>query len=63
MTALMWAAYWGRTVHIQMLLEAGADIGVNMRSAFGQTALFWAVEKNQSEVISTLTLTLTLTPF
>jgi len=51
MTPLMWSSYWGRIEHINMLLEGGAISTVNDRSAFGQTALYWAIENNQPAAV------------
>ena len=62
MTSLMWAAYHGRLDHIATLLEGGADLGINMRSAFGQTALFWAIDQNKAFAVMELLKVETLDP-
>ena len=51
-TALHYAAGWGCLAIATRLLEGGADL--TLRDKYGKTALDWAREYGQSEVVALL---------
>ncbi len=44
----MWAAFWGYTDVVSLLLEKGADI--NARDRTGKTALMWVISPGRAHV-------------
>ena len=48
-SALIWASKEGRVENVKILLEAGADPG--LKDKMGKTALDWAKEKENQELV------------
>lgn len=49
MTALMWAAFHGRTEQVRTLIEKGAD--PSMRDMDGMTAVHWSIQRHDTRVL------------
>ena len=49
MTALMWAAFNGRTEQVRALLEKGADPA--LRDMDGMTAAHWSIQRHDTRVL------------
>lgn len=53
MTALMWAAFHGRTEQVRVLIAKGAD--PSAKDMDGMTAVHWSVQKNDTRVLQVYT--------
>lgn len=49
MTPLMWAAFHGRSEHVRVLIEKGADPGI--RDMDGMAAIHWSIQKHDTRVL------------
>lgn len=49
MTALMWAAFHGRTEQVRVLIGKGAD--PSMRDMDGMTAVHWSIRRHDTRVL------------
>jgi ankyrin repeat protein len=49
MTALMWAAFHGKSNHIKVLLEKGADPSIS--DVDGMTAVHWSVQRHDTRAL------------
>lgn len=49
MTALMWAAFNGKSNHIKVLLEKGADPAIS--DVDGMTAVHWSVQRHDTRAL------------
>lgn len=49
MTALMWAAFHGRTEQVRTLIAKGAD--PSTRDMDGMTAVHWSVQRHDTRVL------------
>ena len=49
MTALMWAAFHGRTEQVRVLIAKGAD--PSAKDMDGMTAVHWSIQKNDTRVL------------
>lgn len=49
MTPLMWAAFHGRTDHVRLLLEKGADPSI--KDMDGMTAVHWSVQRHEVQAL------------
>ena len=52
MTALMWAAFHGRTEQLRVLLEKGAD--PSLRDMDGMAAVHWSVQRHDTRALQVL---------
>ena len=49
MTALMWAAFHGRTEQVRVLIENGAD--PSLKDMDGMTAVHWSIQRHDTRVL------------